>query len=42
METREPKRTGATLKKFFAENFSFCAKSNFYIFLTLMHHNAAD
>lgn len=40
MASTEPKRAGATLKNFFAQNFNFCAKLNFYIFLTLMHHNA--
>lgn len=42
MERAEPKRAGATLKNFFAQKFSICAKLKIYIFLTFMHHNAAD
>lgn len=42
MERGEPERAGATLKNFFAENSHQTPKSNFYIFLTLMHHNALD
>ena len=42
MERAEPKRAGATLKIFFAQNFTQTPKSIFYIFLTLMHLNAAD
>lgn len=40
METREPKRAGATLKNFFAQNSKKRPKSNFYIFLTFMYLNA--
>lgn len=41
METRELKRAGATLKKFFAQNFDFCAKIKIYEFLTFMYFSAA-
>ena len=41
MERAGRKREGVTLKNFFAQNFSICAKFNFYIFLTFMHSNAA-
>lgn len=38
----EPKRVGATLKNFFAENSPQTPKSKIYTFLTSMHHNVGD
>ena len=42
MERGEPKPAGATLKNFFVENSRQTPISKIYIFLTFMHHNAAD
>lgn len=39
MASADPKRAGVTLKNFFAQNSSFCAKTKIYEFLTFMQSN---